>query len=125
MLVLTWLPDREACRTTTPARFRPMLVLQGEAAEGCWRVAEDGYVDLQYETAVRVGEITAWQDAGVAYRPERFQPWRNTGHRPCLHADAQRFPPLRFATDNAQLDPRHLSMIRAGSSSSEAASAAP
>jgi uncharacterized NAD(P)/FAD-binding protein YdhS len=40
-------------------------VLQAEAAEGCWRIAPDGYADLQYESAVGVGELTAWQDAGV------------------------------------------------------------
>jgi uncharacterized NAD(P)/FAD-binding protein YdhS len=42
-----------------------MQVLQGEAAEGCWRIDSDGYVDLEYEATVRCGEMTAWQDAGL------------------------------------------------------------
>ena len=42
-----------------------MQVLQGEAAEGCWRIGPDGYVDLEYEATVRCGEMTAWQDAGL------------------------------------------------------------
>ena len=42
-----------------------MQVVQGEAVEGCYHVAPDGYVDLQYETAVRCGEVLAGQDAGV------------------------------------------------------------
>ncbi len=65
VLVLTWLPGQGSVPHDHAGSISAMLVLQGEAAEGCWRIAEDGYVDLQYETAVRGGELTAWQDAGV------------------------------------------------------------
>ena len=42
-----------------------MKVMQGEAVEGCYEVAADGYADLQYETTARRGEILAGHDAGV------------------------------------------------------------
>ncbi len=42
-----------------------MQVVQGEAIEGCYEIAPDGYVDLQYETAARTGAVMAGQDAGV------------------------------------------------------------
>jgi uncharacterized NAD(P)/FAD-binding protein YdhS/predicted metal-dependent enzyme (double-stranded beta helix superfamily) len=65
LLVLTWLPGQASVPHDHAGSISAMLVLQAEAAEGCWRIAADGYVDLEYETIVRTGELTAWQDAGV------------------------------------------------------------
>lgn len=42
-----------------------MQLLQGMAAEGCLRVAVDGYADLEYEAPVAPGEMTAWQYASL------------------------------------------------------------
>ncbi len=65
LLVLTWLPGQMSAPHDHAGSVSAMLVLQGEAAEGCWRIAEDGYVDLQHDTIVGPGQLTAWQDAGV------------------------------------------------------------
>ncbi|WP_254509371.1 FAD/NAD(P)-binding protein [Anatilimnocola floriformis] len=65
LLVLTWLPGQGSVPHDHAGSVSAMLVLQGVAAEGCWRTAADGYVDLEYEAQVLPGEITAWQDAGL------------------------------------------------------------
>ena len=65
LLVLTWLPGQGSVPHDHAGSVSAMQVLDGEAIEGCWRVAPDGYVDLEYETSVPRGEMTAWQDAGV------------------------------------------------------------
>lgn len=65
LLVLTWLPGQGSAPHDHAGSVSAMLVLQGEAKEGTWRIAADGYVDLADETPVREGELTAWQDAGV------------------------------------------------------------
>lgn len=65
LLILTWLPGQGSVPHDHAGSTSAMQVLQGEAAEGSWRIAADGYVDREYETMVRCGEMTAWQDAGV------------------------------------------------------------
>jgi uncharacterized NAD(P)/FAD-binding protein YdhS/predicted metal-dependent enzyme (double-stranded beta helix superfamily) len=65
LLVLTWLPGQGSAPHDHAGSTSAMIVLQGEAAEGCWRIAADGYAELQFETPVKIGELTAWQDAGV------------------------------------------------------------
>ncbi len=65
LLILTWLPGQGSVPHDHAGSTSAMLVLQGEAAEGSWRIASDGFVDREFETPVRVGEMTAWQDAGV------------------------------------------------------------
>jgi len=65
LLVLTWLPGQGSAPHDHSGSVSAMLVLQAEAAEGSWRIAADGFADLQFETAVGPGQITAWQDAGV------------------------------------------------------------
>lgn len=65
LLILTWLPGQGSAPHDHSGSVSAMLVLQGEALEGSWRIAPDGYVDLADETIVRTGEMTAWQDAGV------------------------------------------------------------
>jgi uncharacterized NAD(P)/FAD-binding protein YdhS/predicted metal-dependent enzyme (double-stranded beta helix superfamily) len=65
LLVLTWLPGQGSVPHDHAGSISAMQVLQGEALEGTWRIAADGYVDQEFETPVRRGEMTAWQDAGV------------------------------------------------------------
>jgi uncharacterized NAD(P)/FAD-binding protein YdhS len=65
LLVLTWLPGQASVPHDHMGSLCVMQVVQGEAVEGCYHVAQDGYVDLEYETAVPSGEVLAGQDAGV------------------------------------------------------------
>jgi uncharacterized NAD(P)/FAD-binding protein YdhS/predicted metal-dependent enzyme (double-stranded beta helix superfamily) len=65
LLVLTWKPGQGSVPHDHAGSVSAMQVLQGEAIEGTWRTSADGYVDQEFETPVRCGEMTAWQDAGV------------------------------------------------------------
>src|SRR5262249_21233605 len=65
LLVMTWLPGQASVPHDHTGSVCAMQVVEGEAVEGCYRVAADGYVDLEYETTVRPGEVTAGQDADV------------------------------------------------------------
>ena len=65
LLVMTWRPGQVSAPHDHAGSICVMQVMQGEAIEGSYRVAADGYVDFDYETFVRCGEITAGQDAGV------------------------------------------------------------
>jgi len=65
LLVMTWLPGQGSAPHDHANSISAMQVVEGDAIEGSYRVADDGYVDLDYETTVRCGEITAGQDAGV------------------------------------------------------------
>jgi uncharacterized NAD(P)/FAD-binding protein YdhS len=65
LLVLTWLPGQGSVPHDHASSVSAMLVLNGVALEGSWRISRDGYVELEYETAVPTGKLTAWQDAGV------------------------------------------------------------
>ncbi len=65
LLVMTWLPGQASVPHDHSGSICLMQVVQGEAVEGCYKVAPDGYADLQYETAVRCGEVRAGHDAGV------------------------------------------------------------
>lgn len=65
LLVMTWLPGQKSVPHDHAGSICVMQVLQGEAIEGSYRVASDGYVDFDYETVVRSSEITAGADAGV------------------------------------------------------------
>jgi len=65
LLILTWMPGQGSVPHDHAGSTSAMQVLQGNASEGSWRIAADGFADLQYETIVPQGEMTAWQDAGV------------------------------------------------------------
>jgi uncharacterized NAD(P)/FAD-binding protein YdhS len=62
---MTWLPGQASVPHDHSGSICAMQVMQGHAVESCFQVAADGYVDLQYETALRDGEILTGQDAGV------------------------------------------------------------
>jgi uncharacterized NAD(P)/FAD-binding protein YdhS len=65
LLVMTWLPGQASVPHDHSGSTCAMHVVQGELKEGCYRIAADGYVDLEFEAAVPGGEVTAGQDAGV------------------------------------------------------------
>jgi uncharacterized NAD(P)/FAD-binding protein YdhS/predicted metal-dependent enzyme (double-stranded beta helix superfamily) len=65
LLVMTWLPGQASVPHDHTGSICAMQVVKGEAAEASYRVAPDGYVDLEYETVLRAGEVTSGQDAGV------------------------------------------------------------
>jgi uncharacterized NAD(P)/FAD-binding protein YdhS len=65
LLVMTWLPGQASVPHDHAGSICAMQVVQGEAVEGSYHVASDGYADLQYETAVRTGKVLAGHDAGV------------------------------------------------------------
>jgi uncharacterized NAD(P)/FAD-binding protein YdhS/predicted metal-dependent enzyme (double-stranded beta helix superfamily) len=65
LLILTWKPGQGSVPHDHAGSISAMQVLQGEAVEGSWRIGPDGYVTQEFETPVRCGEMTAWQDAGV------------------------------------------------------------
>src|SRR5262249_3726117 len=48
LLVMTWLPGQASVPHDHSGSICAMQVVQGEAVEGCYHVAPDGYVDLQY-----------------------------------------------------------------------------
>jgi uncharacterized NAD(P)/FAD-binding protein YdhS len=65
LLVMTWLPGQASVPHDHAGSICVMQVVQGDAVEGCYHVAADGYVDLQYETTVPSNEILSGHDAGV------------------------------------------------------------
>jgi uncharacterized NAD(P)/FAD-binding protein YdhS len=65
LLVMTWLPGQASVPHDHTGSICVMQVVQGEAVEGNYRVSGDGYVDLEYETLVKAGQVTAGQDAGI------------------------------------------------------------
>jgi uncharacterized NAD(P)/FAD-binding protein YdhS len=65
LLVMTWLPGQASVPHDHLGSLCAMQAVQGDAVEGSYQVASDGYVDLQYETPVRCGEVIAGQDASV------------------------------------------------------------
>lgn len=65
LVVFTWMPGQGSTPHDHAGSVSAMLVLQGQAAEGSWRIATDGYCDLEYETMLGRGELTAWHDAGI------------------------------------------------------------
>lgn len=65
LLVITWKPGQGSVPHDHSGSVSAMLVLQGIAAEGAYRIGEDGYADLEFENLLKPGELTAWHDAGV------------------------------------------------------------
>jgi uncharacterized NAD(P)/FAD-binding protein YdhS len=109
LLVMTWLPGQASAPHDHNGSTCVLQVVQGEATEGCHRVAADGFVDLEYEEVVRTGEVSAGQDAGVhtvrnasqagetlvtvhVYAPP-LRDFRRFVSRPKLRSDRQRTIP--------------------------------
>lgn len=65
LLVMTWLPGQASVPHDHAGAICVMQVVQGEAFEECYRVAPDGYVDLEYSTSIGLHQISAGQDAAV------------------------------------------------------------
>lgn len=65
LLVMTWMPGQASVPHDHAGSICAMQVVQGDAIERSFRIAADGYVDPDYDTPIRCGEISAGQDAGV------------------------------------------------------------
>jgi uncharacterized NAD(P)/FAD-binding protein YdhS len=65
LLVMSWLPGQASVPHDHAGSICVFKVLAGEAAEGCYQIGGDGYVDLQFETPLHCGDLLAGQDAGV------------------------------------------------------------
>ncbi len=65
LLVMTWLPGQASSPHDHAGSICVMQVVAGAATEAAYRVSGDGYVDLDHEAAVRAGDVTSGQDAGV------------------------------------------------------------
>lgn len=65
VLVMTWLPGQASSPHDHAGSKCVLQVLQGEAIESSFRIADDGYIDLEYETSIATPGISAGQDAGI------------------------------------------------------------
>ncbi|QGM47443.1 FAD/NAD(P)-binding protein [Methylocystis heyeri] len=65
LLVMTWLPGQASFPHDHSGSVCVLQVVQGEAAEVCYRIAPDGYADFEYEVNLETGGVAAFQDAGV------------------------------------------------------------
>jgi uncharacterized NAD(P)/FAD-binding protein YdhS/predicted metal-dependent enzyme (double-stranded beta helix superfamily) len=65
LLVMTWLPGQSSVPHDHGGSICAMLTMRGNAVEGNFSVAPDGYVDLEYENYFRPGQVTAGDDAAV------------------------------------------------------------
>lgn len=65
LLVMTWLPGQMSFSHDHSGSICVLWVVRGEATEGRYRIAADGFVELEYEEVVRTGEVKAFQDASV------------------------------------------------------------
>ncbi len=65
LLVLTWSPGQESSPHDHSGSVSAMQVMSGVAKEKFWRISDDGYADVEYESILQNRKITAWHDAGV------------------------------------------------------------
>lgn len=65
LVVMTYLPGQASSPQDRLGSIWAIRVLQGEAIEGCYHLAPDGYAELLYETTIRPGQVLVGQDAGV------------------------------------------------------------
>ena len=101
VLVMTWLPGQASVPHDHAGSMCLMQVLEGEAAEGNYRIGPDGYVDLDFETPVRAGQITSGQDQGVhtvrnaSAQANRSSRSTSIGRRCAIFAASSREPKAR------------------------------
>lgn len=88
LLVMTWLPGQASLPHDHSGSICATWIVQGEAVEGCYQIAPDGYVDLQYETPAGPGALLAGQDSSV-------HTLRNTSAHALLVSVHIYAPPLR------------------------------
>jgi uncharacterized NAD(P)/FAD-binding protein YdhS/predicted metal-dependent enzyme (double-stranded beta helix superfamily) len=65
LLVMTWLPGQGSVPHDHSGSACALQVIQGEATEGFYRIAADGYADFEFETKLTTGGVAAFKDAGV------------------------------------------------------------
>lgn len=63
--VMTWLPGQASVPHDHTGSVCAVRVIEGTAIESCYRAASDGFVDLEYETVVHPGQVSAGQDSGI------------------------------------------------------------
>ncbi len=98
LLILTWLPGQGSPPHDHSGSVSSMMVLQGTAAEGSWRIAADGYAELEYETLLQPGQLTAMARCRVHTVRKSISGRRSIGDFACLFASARRIPPLCEST---------------------------
>ena len=117
LLVMTWLPGQASVPHDHSGSICAMQVVQGEATEGCYQVAADGYVDLEYETALRLRRGLGRARRRRPYRSQFVPDRAIAGNRACVFTSASahpavsaatRSPSIRSATEpEAHADHRH------------------
>jgi uncharacterized NAD(P)/FAD-binding protein YdhS len=65
LLVMTWLNGQSSVPHDHGGSICAMLTVRGQAVEGTYSVAPDGYVDPEYENVFVAGQVTAGEDAAV------------------------------------------------------------
>lgn len=65
LLVMTWLSGQASVPHDHGGSICAMLTVGGQAVEGNYSVAPDGYVELEYENIFVAGQVTAGEDAAV------------------------------------------------------------
>ncbi len=65
LLVITWLPGQASPPHDHAGSVCALKVISGTAIEGEYTVGTDGYADLEYETTISEGQVSAGEDASV------------------------------------------------------------
>lgn len=65
VLVMTWLPGQASDPHDHSGSVCALQAINGRAVEGEYTVAADGFADLEYESDLHAGHVSAGQDAGV------------------------------------------------------------
>lgn len=65
LLVMTWTPGQASPPHDHTGSVCVLQVVRGTAVEAEFTIGSDGYVDLEYESAVEMGRVSGAQDAGI------------------------------------------------------------
>ncbi len=65
VLVMTWLPGQASDPHDHSGSVCALQAINGRAVEGEYSVAADGFADLEFESELASGHVSAGQDAGV------------------------------------------------------------
>jgi uncharacterized NAD(P)/FAD-binding protein YdhS len=65
LLVITWLPGQSSAPHDHAGSVCAFKVIQGTAVEGEYTVGSDGYADLEYESTIAEGQLSAGEDASA------------------------------------------------------------
>lgn len=65
LLVITWLPGQSSAPHDHAGSVCAFKVIRGTAIEGEYTVGPDGYADLEYESTIAEGQLSAGEDASA------------------------------------------------------------